>query len=102
MTYQVRLTSNARRDRDRVLIWYDAEAPEQTERFIDEFYVSARRLGDFPHSGPVVRRGTRRVSLHVFPYQLWYRVHEDAKVVEIIAVLHHRQGPEVLNQRIEP
>lgn len=102
MTYDVRLTSTARQDRDRVLAWYDSEAPDQTERFIDEFYAASRRLEEFPHSGPVIRRGARRVSLHVFPYQLWYSVHDDASVVEIIAVLHHRQDPEQLNDRLEP
>ena len=102
MTYDVRLTSTARQDRDRVLAWYDTEAPDQTERFIDEFYAAARRLEDFPHSGPVIRRGARRVSLHVFPYQLWYRAHDDAEAVEIIAVLHHRQDPARLDDRLEP
>lgn len=91
MTYTVHLTSSARRDRDHVLAWYDAEAPHQTGRFIDEFYALARRIGEFPQSTPIVYRGTRRASLKVFPYQVWYRVHEDTKVVEIIALLHHRQ-----------
>ncbi|MBK5249745.1 MAG: type II toxin-antitoxin system RelE/ParE family toxin [Actinomycetales bacterium] len=100
MTYHVRLTPNARQDRDRVLAWYDAEAPDQTERFIDEFYAAARRLENFPHSGRVLRRGARRLSLHVFPYQLWYRVHDDTSTVEIIAVLHHRQDSEQLNDRL--
>lgn len=102
MTYHVRLTSNARRDRDSVLAWYDAEAPDQTERFIDEFYTLARLLAEFPHSGPVIRQGTRRVSLRIFPYQLWYRVHDDARVVEVVAVLHHRQDREELHHRIDP
>lgn len=50
MTHHVRLTSHARRDRDRVLAWYDAEA----------------------------------------------------EVVEIIAVLYHRQDPERLTNQLEP
>ncbi|WP_163540897.1 type II toxin-antitoxin system RelE/ParE family toxin [Occultella kanbiaonis] len=100
MTHRVRLTRSAERDRNRAIAWYDAEAPDQTERFIDDFYVAARRLEEFPHSGPVVRSGARRVSLRLFPYQLWYRVHDEAKVVEIIAVLHHRQDPERLNDRL--
>ncbi|WP_448070754.1 type II toxin-antitoxin system RelE/ParE family toxin [Georgenia yuyongxinii] len=81
MTYRVRLAPNARQDRDDALAWYDAEAPDQSERFIDELYATARRLEDFPHSGKVVHRGVRRVTLHVFPYQLWYRVNDEARVV---------------------
>lgn len=48
MTYRVRLTRNAQRDRDRILAWHDAEAPDRGEWFIDEFYATARRLQDLP------------------------------------------------------
>lgn len=102
MTYRVRLAPNARQDRDDALAWYDAEAPDQSERFIDELYATARRLEDFPHSGKVVHRGVRRVTLHVFPYQLWYRVNDEARVVELIAVLHHRRDPARVDDRLEP
>lgn len=100
MTYEVRLTSMARRDRDHVVDWYDSEAPDQTERFLDEFYGVARRLAEFPQSGRAVHRGARRASLHIFPYQLWYRVRDEARVVEILAVLHYRQDPEGLIDRL--
>lgn len=54
------------------------------------------------YSSPELRRGSRRANLDVFPYQLWYRVHEGAQVVEIIALLHHRQDPAQLSDRLEP
>lgn len=101
MTFRVRLSLKAQRDRDLVLAWYDVEAPDQSELFIDEFYAMARRLEDYPHAGAVVRDGARRISLQVFPYQLWYRVHDQARVVEIIALLHHRRDPESLSERLE-
>ncbi|WP_298227813.1 type II toxin-antitoxin system RelE/ParE family toxin [Gryllotalpicola sp.] len=100
MSYHVLLGPNARRDRDLALAWYDAEAPEQSERFIVEFYAAARRLEDFPRSAPVVRRGVRQVNLKVFPYRLLYRVHEDAEIVQIIAGLHERQDPARLDDRL--
>jgi plasmid stabilization system protein ParE len=100
VTYRVRLTRNAQRDRDRALAWYDAEAPGQSERFIDEFYATARRLQDLPYSSPVMRGGARRTNLHVFPYQLWYRVHEEAQEVEVVAMLHHRQDSSEFDGRL--
>lgn len=100
MTYRVRLTRNAQRDRDRILAWYDAEAPDQSERFIDEFYATARRLVDYPRSSPELRGGARRANLHVFPYQLWYRVDDEAEEAEIIAVLHHRQDSAEFDARL--
>lgn len=91
MTYRVGLTPSAQRDRDRILDWYDTRAPGQSGRFLDEFYGSTRRLEDFPYSGSIVSATARRVSLNVFPYQLWYRVFNEVRFVQIIAVLHHRQ-----------
>lgn len=102
MTFAVNLRADAQRDFYRALEYFDAEAPHETARFVDEFFTTARRLTDFPYSSPELRRGARRANLRVFPYQLWYRVHEDARVVEVIAVLHDRQDREGLHHRIDP
>ncbi|HMR50537.1 MAG TPA: type II toxin-antitoxin system RelE/ParE family toxin [Arachnia sp.] len=93
MSFDVRLSAEARRDFHRAQEYYDSEAPEQTERFIAEFFEVAYRIGDYPYSAPLVRGSARRVGLRVFPYQLWYRVKPSQEVVEVIAVLHVRQDP---------
>ncbi len=100
MTLAVRLHANAQRDFYRIQAYYDAEAPDQTGRFIAEFFAAAGRLAEFPHSGPELRGGTRRANLHVFPYLLWYRVDDEAEEVEIIAVLHHRQDSAQFDGRL--
>lgn len=102
MTSAVSLRTDAQRDFYRVLAHYEAEAPRETERFVNEFFAVAQRLSDFPYSSPELRRGARRANLRVFPYQLWYRVSDDAGLVEIIALLHHRQDPEQLSDRLDP
>lgn len=101
MTFAVSLSVNARRDFDRAQAYYEAEAPEQIDRFIDEFFTTTRLVQDFPHSAPAVRGSARRASLRVFPYQVWYRIRADADVIEVIAVLHHRQNPERIAERLE-
>lgn len=100
MTFAVSLSANAQRDFYRAQKYYDAEAPEQSERFVDEFFATTRRLQDFPYSAPAVRGAARRVSLHVFPYQLWYRVRDEQEAIEIIAVLHHRQDSAQLEDQL--
>lgn len=100
MTFAVSLSFNAQRDFHRAQAYYDAEAPEQTDRFIDEFFTTTRLIQDFPHSAPAVRGSARRASLRVFPYQVWYRVRSEADVIEVIAVLHHRQDPERIAERL--
>lgn len=100
MNDKVRLSPDARRDFYLVQAYYDEHAPEQTERFIAEFFSVTRRLEDYPYAGPVRRRTARRLSLRVFPYHLWYRVDDQTQTVEIIAVLHHRQSFALLDDRL--
>lgn len=102
MTFTVNLNADAQSDFYRVEAYYETEAPHETKRFVDEFFTTARRLTAFPYSSPELRRGARRTNLRVFPYQLWYRVYDDTSIVEIIAVLHHRQDSGELNDRLEP
>ena len=97
---KVRLTPSARRDFSLVQAYYDEVAPEQTARFIKEFFTVTRRLEDFPYAGPIRRRTARRLSLRVFPYHLWYRVDDQTRKVEVLAVLHHRQSFALLDDRL--
>lgn len=100
MTFAVRLNADAQQDFYRAQTHYDTEAPHETARFVKEFFAAAQRLTAFPYSSPELRRGARRANLRVFPYQLWYRVRDDTSIVEIIAVLHHRQNPARLDDRL--
>ena len=100
MTYAVRLHANAQRDFDRAVAWYAAEAPAEVPCFVDDFIATARRLEVFPHLAPLVHRGARRANLTTYPYQLWYRALDQANVIEVIALLHHRQDPAQLSERL--
>ena len=102
MSAKVRFHANAERDLERVVLWYDQEAPEQVERFTDEFFAAARRLEQFPEMAPAVVDDVRRVSLSVFPYQIWYRFGAEHQVVEVLAVTHDRQDPVPLRGRFYP
>jgi hypothetical protein len=33
------------------------------------------------------------MHLNVFPYELWYLVHEHLEIIEIVALVHDRQEP---------
>lgn len=91
MKFEIRLGTGAQRDFYQAQAYYDREALEQTGRFVDEFFETTRRLADFPYLAPMIRGAVRRVSLRVFPYQVWYRVDDELKVVEVLALLHDRQ-----------
>lgn len=91
MSYSLRITPSARADRDGAIEWYEQQSTGLADRFIEEFFATARRIQKFPFSAPVLRGDARRVNLHRFPYQLWYRVDEKAAAIVVIAVLHHKR-----------
>jgi len=39
-----------------------------------------------------VRQEVGRSHLNVFPHELWYLVHEELQLVEIVALVHDRQN----------
>ncbi len=91
MSYRVLLGPNARRDRDRIVAYYDNPEILQGDRFLDDFYQAARQIEERPHIGRPVEDGVRRWHLGVFPCQLWYRVSDDLRIVRIIAVVGDAQ-----------
>ena len=91
MTYRVVVTSGANADLVGALDWYAERAPEQMGRLVDELERVIDRVRDRPAAFPELQRGARRASLKVFPYQVWYRVDEDRKLIEVLALVHGRQ-----------
>ena len=72
MSYTVRILANAQRDLADVEAYYDERAPHETERCLDEIEAA---LG-------------------------WYRLFEEERFVQVIAVLHHRRGDDALAERV--
>ncbi len=91
MNFLVRLSPNARRDRDRIVAYYDDPERLQGDRFLDDFYRTARLLEKHPGIGRIVGGDVRRWHLGIFPHQLWYRVDPDTTTVRVIAVVADAQ-----------
>jgi plasmid stabilization system protein ParE len=100
VTYSVVVRPAAGRDVQRAQDWYSLEAPEQVERFASELEATIDRVRAHPLRFARVWGDARRAYLRVFPYQLWYRVHEELQVVEVLALVHGRQDPSRLRERL--
>lgn len=48
-----------------------------------------------------LQQDARRATLRVFPYGVWYRVHEELQVIEVLALVHERQDPSRLSAALE-
>lgn len=100
MSYRVRLSPNARRDRDRIVAYYDDPERLQGDRFLDDFFATAHLLEGTPDIGRVISGDVRRWHLKVFRYQIWYRVTHDLKLVRIIAVVGDSQDEQSFQARL--
>jgi plasmid stabilization system protein ParE len=76
---------------ERALDWYAVEAPEQVGRFETELDRAVGRIVAHPLLPAVLVASARRMHLNVFPYELWYLVHEHLELIEIVALVHDRQ-----------
>lgn len=81
--------------------WYASQAPAQAGRLIDQWALTIKRIRDFPRAFAPLRREARRVAVPNFPYQVWYRVHDDDEVVEVLAVVHGRRDRAAFEERLK-
>lgn len=102
MRFDVRLSPNALRDRDRILAYYDEPERSQGDRFLDDFFSAARLIADLPEIGRVINGDVRRWHLRTFPYQLWYRVSPGSRVLRVIAVVGDSQDEGRFADRLGP
>jgi plasmid stabilization system protein ParE len=85
---------------ERAQDWYAIEAPEQVERFADELAAAIKRIQRRPLLFAALRQEVRRAHLNVFPHELWYLVHTEQQLIEVVALVHDRQDPSQLAVRL--
>ncbi len=99
---RLHLRRDARRDIERAADWFAVEAPEQVPRFFAQVDAATARILFRPLLARVLRADARRVHLKVYPYELWYLVHEDLALIEVVALVHDRQDPSTMLARLGP
>jgi len=100
VSYTVRLLANAQRDLSDIEAYYDEKVPREAERCLDAIEAALDWIADYAHQPPVSRFGLRRVSTETFRYSVWYRLFEEERFVQVIAILHHRRGDDALTERV--
>jgi plasmid stabilization system protein ParE len=101
LTYRIVVRQAAELDLVRARDWYIAEAPQVVPRFESELDAAFQRIGAAPRQFRTVVRDARRAHLRVFPYEIWFREHEQLQVVEVIAVVHDRQDLAKFQERVD-
>lgn len=67
----------ARQELDDAVVWYNEQATELRQEFLDELDRAVRRAATFPMSCPEIESGVRRCLLARFPYGLIYGIDGD-------------------------
>jgi len=79
--------------------WYESQAEGLGEAFFHEVRTATRVLESHPHAFPEVHRRVRRVVVHRFPYNVFYRIQDHR--VHILAVFHASRDPAAWQERID-
>lgn len=99
MTWSVVVREAAQTDIAAAVAWYESEAPDEVARFSREFDSTIERIAAHPLVPTPFVQEFRRMVLRAFPYQVWYAVDADREVIEVVAVVHHRQEPKRFEER---
>ena len=86
-----RLLSEARRELEAAVSFYDSVYPELGRDFALEVRALCQRIAESPLSGVEVRPEIRRRILRRFPYAVLYVIEHDEVI--IVAVAHQRRCP---------
>ena len=73
--------------------WYEVQRRGLGSDLAASVEVAINRIGTHPALYPEIWPGLRRAVLLDFPYSVFYRV--QPRVIEVVAVFHHRRDPTV-------
>lgn len=95
----VRFDERAETDARAAVEWYDKQRPGLGSKFVAALDDTVARIASQPRMYPAIATDVRRALTDRFPYSVYYAVEDDD--VLVIAVLHTRRAPEVLEDRLD-
>ena len=95
MAYKILFTEDALVDLEVLLAYIRADNAAAAERLGRALLIHVELLRDFPRlGGPVASRRGVRMLVHA-PIRIYYRVHEDSRLIEILHFWHgSRKDPD--------
>lgn len=95
----VRLTPAAAADIKEAAAWYERRNPQAGSKLILAIDRAIGRISRHPLSCPAAPAGTHRAMLFGFPFQLYFRIEDEAVIV--LACLHAARRPGALRAVLE-
>ena len=94
----VRFLAAAQQEFDEAYEWYEVQVAGLGIKFIDELWITARRIVAFPEGCEEVATGIRKCLIRRFPYMLIYKL-EQTEVL-VLAVAHQHRKPQYWKIRL--
>lgn len=95
MSYRVEITSEAEQQLRDVSVWWAEHRPAARTTVKQAMEKLAEGLRQFPNAAPKYRsREVRYAPLRGTPYYAFFRVDDDARTVQVVAVWSVRRGGE--------
>jgi plasmid stabilization system protein ParE len=79
-------------------LFYERRSARLGVDFLDEVDRAIALLRDYPTLGQIIEGALRQVTLHRFPFNIFYAVEADAIV--IVAVAHQSRHPGYWRERV--
>jgi len=99
LSFSIRIRIAAKIDIAKAEDWYEERVPGLGLKFRAAAYEAIARIGSDPFIYPELLWGNRRLVMHRFPYNIWFRV--SGPDVLIVAVIHGKRGARVLRSKLK-
>ena len=99
-TYSLRLSKQATEDFWRELDYLSFESESLGEKFYSDFQQTLDRITQNPFLYAEIILFIRRGLLRKFSYQIFYIVDEINYEIEVIGILHQKQNPNIILERL--
>jgi toxin ParE1/3/4 len=88
---RVELVPEAQSDIREAIAYYKTYSAGFASSFMSNVANALMQLETFPESGAVIDETVRRILIKIFPYGIFYRIHENT--VFVLSVGHLRRKP---------
>jgi plasmid stabilization system protein ParE len=79
--------------------WYESKSKNLGNRFVSELDTIFEKIQNNPQKYQIVFENIRRALCMRFPYSIYFT--ENSNEIVIIAILHQKRNPDILDDRIQ-
>ena len=94
MSYSVVVSERAKNQLNESYDWYESKRESLGTEFRAEVRITIDRLSEGQVHCQIYSDNIRKVSLHRFPYYIYYERMELTREIVILAVLHYKMNPD--------